>query len=146
MPMHTEEPSILQRLEQLEKRFVATDTKSSPIREDLPERQRAVLQAILELPENAFKEAEGLIGTLQGQPMSEYFADSFKGILRAKGWGVTCESCSKPSVILWRADKRYTNGGYAQFSHSGPSSHGSMITIRNVNLVKKLDLRKKTRR
>ena len=113
------------------------------IQENLPESQKAVLQAILDLPDDAFADAEKLMATIEGQPMTKAFADSFKAILRVKEWGVVCKTCEKPSVIHWRPDARYSGGGNAQFIHSSPSPHGSIAVIGNFQLVKKIDQRRK---
>lgn len=122
-----------------------SETLSSILLSDLPEAQRAVLQSILNLHDgdNAFAETERLIGTLEGQPMTQAFANSFKAVLQTKCWGVVCETCKAPSTISWRRDVRYESKGYAQFTHTGPSSHGCITKVRIFNLVQKIDRRRK---
>lgn len=114
----------------------------SSLHPDLPDQQRDVLQAIVELPNDLFEQAKILIATLDGQPMTEAFVNSFKNVLRAKGWGVECENCQKPSVLVWVAGGRYAEGGRAKFSHTGPAPHGSMTSIKKFEFVKKADRRK----
>lgn len=109
---------------------------------ELPETQREVLQAILDLPEDEFAEAEKLMEPLIGQPMNEVFANSFKAALQKKGWGVVCETCKAPSTIAWRKDVRYESNGYAQFTHTGASSHGCITKVRLFNLILKRDRRR----
>lgn len=119
-------------------------TQEKPLLDpSLPEQQREVLQAILELPEDSFGEAEKLMEPLVGLPMTQAFCNSFKAVLKKKSWGVVCEKCRKPSLVSWHAGHGYTEGGRAQFSHSGPSPHGSIVEIRKFQFIKKIDLRRK---
>lgn len=118
----------------------ASLTQEKPLLDpSLPDQQREVLQAILDLPDedNSFVEAEKLIGTLEGQPMTENFCESFKKVLFTRGWGAVCTTCLKPSGILWKSNKRYLNGGGGQFSHSAPSPHGGFTKIIKFQFDKK---------
>ncbi len=115
----------------------------------LPENQRAVLQAILDLPEDAFSEAEKLIATLEGQPFSEAYSKSFSLVLREKKWLAVC-TCGKPAAVYWHKDNKYAENGRAFFSHTGNEvnkgkvQHGSLTRIPHLKFVKRIDKRLKS--
>lgn len=124
----------------------ATLTQEKPLLDpSLPEQQREVLQAILELPEDAFGEAEKLMEPLVGLPMTQTFCNSFKAVLKKKSWGVVCPTCERPSTVVWVTNPRNAKGGKAVFTHTGPSPHGSLAKIHKLIYMRKLDRRRKSK-
>lgn len=118
---------------------------SSILRDDLKPKEREVLQGILDLPEDAFSEAEQLIASIIGSPMTEAFAKSFAAVMTQKKWAVACGKCEKPSAIYWSAGQRYAEGGRGQFSHAGKNGsdkHGSLSVIPELQFLKKIDRRR----
>lgn len=120
-----------------------SETPSSLLHPDLPDAQRAVLLAILNLPDDAFVEAEKLMEPLVGQPMTQSFCNSFKGILRKKSWGVACHKCQRPSILVWHVNTRCLEGGSAEFSHASPGPHGGLTKICRFSICKKVDKRRR---
>lgn len=117
--------------------------KNPPLlRDDLPKEQREVLQAIIDLPDDNFADAPQLMKKLEGQPVTEVFVKSLTLVLRHKKWGVQCQTCCQPSVLLWHRNLRCKQGGSAEFSHTG-TSHGGMTKICNFYFVAKPDRRRK---
>ena len=142
--LQSENKELVKRVVQLESALAALTrpVADTLIQADLPESQKAVLQAILDLPEDAFADAEKLIATIEGQAMTEAFCNSIKAILKLKKWGVCCETCNKPSTLLWHKNKRCAEKGSAEFSHIG-TSHGGTTRIKKFQFVGKKDQRKK---
>ncbi len=118
----------------------------SPIRQDLPETQRVVLQAIADLPDDSFAEGERLIGTLEGQSMTESFSKSLASVMRKKKWGVSCGTCGSPATLSWVPSDRYAQGGLALYSHTGESgktvSHSGLTEIVRSKFVSRPDRRR----
>lgn len=136
--------SLEQRIADLEESLAKAELQNhanSLIRDDLPQPQKIVLQAILDLPEGAFAEAETLLKAIEGEPMIEAFVKSFTAVLRSRKWGVKCETCGKPSVLLWHKNERCAEGGSAEFSHTG-TSHGGTTKIRCFCFLPKPDRRR----
>lgn len=125
----------------------ASLTQEKPVLDpNLPEHQRSVLQAILDLPEDAFTEAEKLMEPLEGQPMTEVFARSINAILKKRDWRVTCPQCSKQSMITWHRNgttTRCREGGRAEFVHAHPSPHRVHTKICIYKFLNYIDQRKK---
>ncbi len=126
-----------ERMGKLEASISSLDSNASPIRSELPEFQRAILQSILALPPNAFENAEDLIGEIVGLPMSEAFCKSLRAVLLAKDWGLICHTCGKVSNLHWNSNPNYAEGGRGQFSHSAPTPHGSLTRIRKFKFARK---------
>jgi hypothetical protein len=142
--VNAEQAETIRRLEKL------LHKEKQTLHSDLPENQRVVLQAILDLSdklpdEEAFREAKRLLSQLEGQPMTEAFAKSLNSVLRQKNWGVLCEKCSRSSLVLWHAGKTYAEGGRGRFSHAGSTPHGTLTTIPKFIFSSRLDHRKRSR-
>ncbi len=143
LTQHPDTAAVIQRVRTLRAKVEGIMQPKVPslLQEGLPESQRQILESILALPNDAYEEAQTLIDMLDGQPMTEVFAKSFAAVLREKKMGVECETCNKASILIWHVGKGYAQGGRAQFSHSGPSLHGSITKIRSFKFVLKTDKR-----
>ena len=141
--LSTEVKEVRKQVETLTK----SNRNSVTLLEGLTPLQRNVLEAIQKLPVDAFKEAEKLLNTIEGQPLSEAFSKSFAAVLRKQKGSVLCGSCGASAAVYWHADTRYAENGRAFFSHSNAEKngakiqHGSLTSIPRFKLVQRLDRR-----
>lgn len=138
-------PDIEERLARLEALLAPKDNKPSALRAELKPKEREVLQAILDLPNDAFVEAGQLLEALDGEPMTEAFAKSLSAVLARKDWSVKCDKCGAKASIYWQSNNRMTLGGIARFGHAGvngTTKHQSISRIRKLSFLKKIDRRR----
>lgn len=96
----------------------------------------------------ARQQAQEILNTYVGQPVTREFTLHFQHFLKEHGWRIKClkRGCREPAAPVWQRDERRSTGGYLRCTHmdddSGTSAkHGSMATFRAVTLVEYRDRR-----
>jgi hypothetical protein len=106
------------------------------------------LKAITGTDAEARRQAQEVLNTYVGEPVTREFTFHFQHFLKEHGWRIVClkKGCRQPAAPVWQRNERNKMGGRLECRHvdgdSGRSAkHGSMTTFRAVTLVEYRDRR-----
>lgn len=95
----------------------------------------------------ARQQAQALINTFVGKPVTRQFTLHLQHFLREHSWRITCikPGCRKAAAVIWQQNSECIQGGSLRCTHlaeSGKSTtHGSMSVFREVSLLPYSDRR-----